>query len=238
MIAPLVSATYIRGIKPGNAARPLTVLKNRHNGNAAAAQKVGFKGNNTLAAGAFATPYIPLQMTDITMADTTCVTCGSPGKPVAVQGKNEIRDVVLCPTCQKTMNIMDWIFSGPLELMFPEINTREDCGDNIIWRVPAGTRVWPVYAKTGVDQQDIFYVPKVGMSLDRDYFCHDSFLYKDTVDCITTYKGGYGLTRGSELYVYQFHKIVNDGTGWAIGFILDGKHLLAHDVEMTDDELA
>jgi hypothetical protein len=225
----------LKTAQPGNAAPPsvftaapafktrFVVLKNRHQGNAAAAQKVGFKGNNTLAAGGIYAPYVPLQISDLTMNDTTCVTCGLPG---------------LCPTCQKTMNIMDWIFSGPLDVIFPEVNTREGSDDGIVWKVPSGTPVWPVYATGGADQHGIFYVPKAAQSLDRDYFCHDRLLYKDTADSITEYKGGYGVPRGAELYAYQFHKVVNDGTGWVIGFILDGKYLLAHDVEMTDDELA
>jgi hypothetical protein len=83
----------------------------------------------------------------------------------------------------------------------------------------------------------MFYVPKGGaIAMTRDYFCHDSLLFKDTSTVISAFRGGYGLARGEELYVYQFHKVVYDGTGWCVGFVLDGKFLLAHDVEMTDDK--
>jgi hypothetical protein len=238
-----VAAAVLKQAQSGNSARPFTVFKTRYytsaNG-AAAAQKVGFTGNNTLATGGIYAPYVPLQYKSLDefMADTTCVTCGSPGKPVAVQGKNDIRDITLCETCQKTLNIMDWIFRGDLNTLFPHPNPREDSGDNIVWRVPMGTKVFPVYSHVDIHtNENMFYVPKNGaIAMTRDYFCHDSMLFKDTSVVIRSFRGGYGLARGEELYVYQFHKVVYDGTGWCVGFVLDGKFLLAHDVEMTDDE--
>lgn len=211
-----------------------TVIKNRFSGISAAATQI--KGATTTSSGIIYTPYIPLQMSN--MLESKCTLCGRASQ-FTVGTKNG--DVELCEACRvnmDAMNLLDILFRGDLDILFPETNPREHCEDGVIWRVPAGSKVFPVYVKVDVETgRNIFYVPKSSMTnLDRDYFCHDMMLFKDTVPEIILFRGGYGLARGEQLYVYQFHKTVYDGTGWVVGFILDGKYLLAHDVEMTDDE--
>lgn len=119
--------------------------------------------------------YIPLQIVEVEPI-VHCLACGAATKIV---DRNRGGESALCVACLYTMNVMDWIFCGPLDEIFPEVNTREHSDDGIIWKVSTGANVWPIYTKRDASQQNIFYVPKVGFILDRDYFCHDSFLYKD-----------------------------------------------------------
>lgn len=190
--------------------------------------------NPLMSSGAVYAPYIPLIMTNIMKI---CVECQRPGaESVTIQGKSAVRDMWLCRPCQLRLGLSDYIFRAPYETLFPQENMREDSGDGIIWSINQGVNVWLIYSDFDVvSQQHLCQIPKKPVTLTRPFYCHDSLLYKDTADCIINYAGGYGLARGPELYLYHIHKIRNDGQGWVVGFLLDGKHLIAHDVEMDDE---
>lgn len=169
------------------------------------------------------------------MSIKLCVNChvSENVQSILVQGRTLV-NVLLCPLCQQTLSISEWAFTGYLNELFPEVNSREYSDDQIVWKIRQGTSVHSIYART-MSNIAHFYVPKKSVSLSRDYFCHDTSLFYDTVECIRQHRGGWGLVNGTELYCYQFHKSVYDGTGWVVGFILDGKHLQAHSVDMIND---
>jgi hypothetical protein len=131
--------------------------------------------------------------------------------------------------------------------------------DNIIWRVPEGVSMFPIYSSYH-HGQDMLELRSVTQRSTREYFCHDDNLHEmrpyagysleeyangnlgQVRDFLSERQSVFdGLLRvgirASEYMVYEFPKHVNDGSGWLVGFASHYENFIANTVDFDDDEI-
>ena len=131
--------------------------------------------------------------------------------------------------------------------------------DNIIWRVPEGVSMFPIYSYFH-NGQDMLELRPVKQKSQREYFCHDDNLHEMRPFAgysLAEYAEGNVITtrdflgerrsifdgllrvgiRASEYMVYEFPKHVNDGSGWLVGFASHYENFIANTVDFDDDEI-
>jgi hypothetical protein len=109
--------------------------------------------------------------------------------------------------------------------------------DNIIWRVPVGAVMFPIYS-TFVNYVPCLELRPQKLIARREYFCHDRNLHEMWALPITEDFGKMPWIRPGEYMVYEFPRYMNDGTGWLLGFASHYENFIAYDVEIESfDEL-
>jgi hypothetical protein len=122
---------------------------------------------------------------------------------------------------------------------------------NIIWRVPARARVYPIYSAF-IDGQAVLELRDIPRATVREYLCHDRNLHEfrpfagynieKYALAMTERRNVFDtlLAMGihtSEYMVYEFPRIIHDGTGWLVGFASHYENFIADDVDGDDTEI-
>ena len=140
--------------------------------------------------------------------------------------------------------------SGHLSLTMPANMVFDDPDrekfPNVIWRIPAGTVVWPIHAHWTFDT----VVVSRGHNTTRPVLCDDNFLHRFRIDH-TVNSGhlvfdlgmpvlGGVITRhrrvAEDFLVYEFPSPIHTDDGWSRGFVVEAEYLVAAPELNTDDD--
>ena len=125
--------------------------------------------------------------------------------------------------------------------------------DSIIWRVPSGVLVYPIYrvrnsgyiiSRGGATAPDTALVLQApGHIIRRDYYCHDRNLHEFRPFAGRDIGIDLGMfdqlrdigIRAHEYMAYELPVSRNDGRGWVAGFASHYQNFIADAVDMIDD---
>lgn len=201
------------------------ILKNRNIGKTASGQPLIVNANGFIYAS-----YVPCKITKLFEDMLACDICNDRDitvKSTILQSSSGAREINVCNACKRTHKISDFMFVFEHDELFPEINPRET--DNIVWRIGRSELVYPLMLTAHANGKIEVGLVKKPTILDRDYLCHDDFLYE--VHPFNTSR-----LIGQPPYAYRFPKPIYDGQNYMIGFMTDGRYLSADYVEFEDDD--
>jgi hypothetical protein len=215
-------------------------------------------------------PYVPLQIAPLPAGmfpanATFAVPLSVPGGPNApivnlkrrFTGNNAQFTHNNSNPCAEIHLDMPITTPGPI-LFRPELFQDEHRErDNIIWRVPEGASLFPIYSSYH-HGQNMLELRSVTQRSTREYFCHDDNLHEmrpyagysleeyangnlgQVRDFLSERQSVFerllrvGIRRASEYMVYEFPKHINDGSGWLVGFASHYENFIADAVDFDE----